>query len=116
MPNSVPGTDNIIRSRAETYWLCTVGGIGAFTLLHGVCTHDIGQINIGFNLIAHAVTFYVSNRNIYRATTLIGAVSTFLAPMNNYSNALSVLPTVAAGLEYLNGPSDERQSVRLTFN
>lgn len=96
----MPNPNNVQLSKPETYWFMTTSTLGAISFLYGCYLDDENIMDTGKNLMAHAMSFYLSNREIYRFGTLAGAVGGMFSP-GGKANALSGLLAAAASAEYV---------------
>ncbi len=85
-------------SKVETYYFFTVGTLGALALLYGAYTDNEETMDMGKNLMAHAVTVHYTDKPVVRLGSLIGAVSSIFAP-GPISNVISAGSGLIAVIE-----------------
>lgn len=74
-------------SKPESYYFAAAGMLGALTFLYGAYELDETAMDLGKNLMIHAVTVYFTDKPVYRVGSLFGAVSSFFSPP--VANAIS---------------------------
>lgn len=104
-----------VRSKKESYFIVTLGFLGSLTWLYGLRNSDREIMNRGIDLMAAGLTYFMTENEICRHASLIGAVGSLFAPSTTVPNVISGFSGAAAGYIYLNNLLNDHEPTRLTF-
>lgn len=104
-----------VRSKPESYFIVTVGLLGALTWAYGASNADSEIMNRGIDLMATGITFFMTENKKCRTASLIGAAGSLFAPSTSVPNIISGLSGATAGYLYLQNLLNDHEPTRLSF-